>query len=61
MKYTPVSSRPHHRPLNRISHPARMKQWTGKAGAILNETYRKMLRDGDIVVGTANRQPPTES
>lgn len=45
-----ISSRPHHRPLNRISQQARMKRWIRKAGAVLNETYRRALRDGDAAV-----------
>jgi len=57
-----ISSRPHHRPLNRISLQARKKAWNRKAMGILGKTYGKMLRDGDVVIArpTANRQLPTE-
>jgi hypothetical protein len=57
-----ISSRPHHRPLNRISLQARKKAWNRKAMGIVRKTYGKMLRDGDVVIAppTTNRQLPTE-
>jgi hypothetical protein len=57
-----ISSRPHHRPLNRISLQARKKVWNRKAMGILGKTYSTMVRDGDVVIAppTANRQLPTE-
>ena len=57
-----ISSRPHHRPLNRISLQARKKAWNRKAIGILGKTYRAMLRDGDVVIAppSANRSPLTE-
>lgn len=51
-----ISSRPHHRPLNRISQQARMKRWTRKAAAILDETYGKMLRDGDAAIVCGSKE-----
>lgn len=59
-----ISSRPHHRPLNRISLQARKKAWNRKAMGILGKAYSAatMLRDGDVVIAppSANRSPLTE-
>lgn len=45
-----ISSRPQHRPLNRISLQARKKAWNRKAMGILGKAYSTMVRDGDVRV-----------
>jgi hypothetical protein len=51
-----ISSRPHHRPLNRISLQARKKAWNRKAMGILGKAYSTMVRDGNIDIICGSRE-----